>query len=398
MQRIEVLTERYRERLEVLRGATLSTVPDDVLQALVAEAAHRLKTPMAVVSLILERTQYFRAQHGLPPPLALSLATDRDTSFCQFVVRDDQPFEVQDVQADPRVPQLLAERFGVRAYLGVPLHVSGRTVGALCTVDVKARAFSAEERGALEALAWNVSRRLEALAGSEPLAAVRPELLARASSPLFAEFRNAVGALRANVAFARITALEAGLAFRTLLPKSGLPPGEDASASLAHAARAIDELPSVLADCEQDEARLSRMILALQRLLGENKKPLSLAELLQLAGELAHHQLKLIGGVEWTGTPGQAVLRAPRAVAGALLGTTLSAVATAVAREKDHRGLQAKVEIDGTGALLTVGDARLPKEFFAEQLRALGALVGHDPFLQVRATDTALVLAVALGP
>lgn len=49
------------------------------------------------------------------PDLAISRATSRGSSFCQFVVHDDAPFEVNDARADGRAPTELVEEYGIRA-------------------------------------------------------------------------------------------------------------------------------------------------------------------------------------------------------------------------------------------------------------------------------------------
>jgi GAF domain-containing protein len=136
---------------------------DPELNDIAAHAAEAIGAPIAIVSLILQRIQLFRAHVGLPPDLAVARATDRDASFCQFVVRDDDTFVVEHAAEDPRVPQDLVERYGIQAYLGAPVRIGGRTAGSLCVIDVVPREFGPEERARLSELAAQASGRLEAM-------------------------------------------------------------------------------------------------------------------------------------------------------------------------------------------------------------------------------------------
>jgi GAF domain-containing protein len=166
MERFDALAEKSDERLLVLTGEALSRAPDAELQRIVAEVAEALEMPTALVSLVLTRTQYFRAQVGLPPDLANVAATDRDVSFCQFVVRDEAPLVVEDAKGDPKFPQLLVNEFGVRSYVGAPLHVGGAVVGSLwrdgleaADVFARRRRAHAGVRGARESSARPARRR-----------------------------------------------------------------------------------------------------------------------------------------------------------------------------------------------------------------------------------------------
>lgn len=162
-------------RLNELDGAVLDKAPDEVLNASVREAAERAGAPIALVSIVMRRIQLFRAWYGLPPDLAVSRATSRCDSFCQFVVRTERPFVVSEASADPRVPQELVGRYGIQAYAGVPLRRGDHVLGSLCVIDVKPRSFDPGLIDALTDIAERVVQRLEELReveGAEP----RPRL------------------------------------------------------------------------------------------------------------------------------------------------------------------------------------------------------------------------------
>lgn len=153
-------------RLNTFDETLLDGRDDDVMQALVRAAATKLGAPIALVSLVAGRVQWFHAHAGLPPELARSRATSRCQSFCQFVVRDEAVFEVVDARADGRVPQQLVHALGIRAYLGAPVRHRGQVVGSFCVIDVVPRQFDGELRAALLEYAALASERLDAMHGA----------------------------------------------------------------------------------------------------------------------------------------------------------------------------------------------------------------------------------------
>jgi GAF domain-containing protein len=152
------------ERLNTFDTALLDRTPDAELERLVAQASQVSGFPIALVSLVVNQLQFFRAQTGLPPDLAASLATDRCTSFCQYVVAGDQPLRIEDATREPALPTDLVERYGIRAYVGFPVRVAQRTVGSLCVIDVKPAQLEPRQLEELDRLAQAVSARLETLA------------------------------------------------------------------------------------------------------------------------------------------------------------------------------------------------------------------------------------------
>ncbi len=154
-------------RLSSFRGLLLSNEPDEILQSIVRECAESAGAPIALVSLVMGSTQFFRAQHGLPPNLEVAQATSRCDSFCQFVVQNDAPLEVEDAELRSDLPQRLVQEFSVRAYLGVPLRVGGEVLGSLCILDGAPRTFSETDREGLQSRASAVVKRLLELRDAE---------------------------------------------------------------------------------------------------------------------------------------------------------------------------------------------------------------------------------------
>lgn len=155
-------------RLSAFEAPLLERAPDPELQALVSEATAMSGYPIALVSMVAHKIQFFRAQVGLPPDLVAALATDRCTSFCQFVVASEQSLLIEDATQEPGLPRDLVERYGIRAYAGFPLRVMGRTVGSFCVIDAKPGRLEGPVLGHLKALARKASARLEMLAYQQP--------------------------------------------------------------------------------------------------------------------------------------------------------------------------------------------------------------------------------------
>lgn len=186
------------QRLSALRATgLLDSAPEPGFDRLTRLAARLLGTPVAAVSLVDERRQFFKSAVGLPEPWASRRETPLSHSFCRHVVDGERPLVVDDarehplVRDNPAVPEL-----GVRAYLGVPLRTAdGHVLGALCVVDSSVRAWRDEDVRLVSELAESVLTEVE-LRGA--LAEAR-----RAEAELRGAF---VGARRAEAELARKTA------------------------------------------------------------------------------------------------------------------------------------------------------------------------------------------------
>lgn len=136
---------------------------DSVLQDTLAEAAERLDLPVGLVSIVLEEAQYFAAMHGVEGWLREVRGTPVEWSFCTNVVRDRQPFLVEDAKIHPLVRDIpLVDEEGIRCYAGVPLRTSnGHVLGSLCVIGSDAREFVDEEVDFLRGLAERAMERIE---------------------------------------------------------------------------------------------------------------------------------------------------------------------------------------------------------------------------------------------
>lgn len=148
------------ERLEVLGRYGVGTAPEPSLDRVVRVARQLLGVPIALVTLIAEERQWFKARVGLE----LS-ETGRDISFCDHAIRQDGVMVVRDPQKDPRFQHnpLVTGAPGIRFYAGAPLETpNGYKLGTLCVIDTAPRTeFSAEAEAVLTELAALVMDVLE---------------------------------------------------------------------------------------------------------------------------------------------------------------------------------------------------------------------------------------------
>ncbi|MCB9552250.1 MAG: GAF domain-containing protein [bacterium] len=307
-------------RLTRLASQVLEETLDEELQAIVTEAARALGVPIALVSIMLERIQFFRAFHGLPPDLAIVRATSRDASLCRFVVQSGEPFAVEDAAADPTLPRGLIDQYGIRSYLGVPVRVDGEILGSLCVIDTTPRRFADGDRERLRALADRVQTRLARLAASR--ARTPLGLLEAATGPVFAELRNELAPIQYGVEGARVAAFE----LRTLL--TAIEMGAEQPYlmhSLAPAREAMATLRDRLDAIESAAGRVVAGIGTLERAASTPWDDPHAGDVIAEADALARHVTANVGGVAWSDeTTTARPLLTPLPIASALIAALLS--------------------------------------------------------------------------
>lgn len=150
---------RDPKRLSALREAELlDTPPEQAFDQMIRLASRLLNTPTALVSLVDEDRQFFKACIGVAQPWADARETPLSYSFCQYVVADREPLVVEDAREHPVLRSNIAvPELGVIAYLGVPLYSpGGQALGSLCVIDSKPRKWSEEDVETLTSLAASV--------------------------------------------------------------------------------------------------------------------------------------------------------------------------------------------------------------------------------------------------
>ena len=122
-------------RLEKLQQlALLDTPAEEAFDRLTRLAALLIEAPVALVSLVDDKRQFFKSCVGLPSPWSQSRQTPLSHSFCQHAVRSGEPLIIEDARSHPLVRENLAIRdLNVIAYAGIPLVTSdGFVLGSFC--------------------------------------------------------------------------------------------------------------------------------------------------------------------------------------------------------------------------------------------------------------------------
>ncbi|MGH6630339.1 MAG: GAF domain-containing protein, partial [Burkholderiales bacterium] len=147
-------------RLDALRQyQVLDTPPEEAFDDLVRIAAQICGTPVALISLVDEHRQWFKARMGLE-----AQETPRDLAFCAHAILGSDVMVVPDASQDARFADnpLVTGDTHIRFYAGAPLIApDSRALGTLCVVDREPHQFSDEQRQALQALARQTVAQLE---------------------------------------------------------------------------------------------------------------------------------------------------------------------------------------------------------------------------------------------
>jgi len=139
-------------RLAAVAASGLVDSPaEDRFDRIVRLASMATESPIALISLLTARRQWFKARIGLPVQ-----QTPREWAFCTHAILQDGPFVVEDAMSDERFagnPLVLADPH-IRFYAGVPLRDrAGQAMGTLCVIDREPRKLRAAELQALTDLA-----------------------------------------------------------------------------------------------------------------------------------------------------------------------------------------------------------------------------------------------------
>ena len=125
-------------RLSALHGYGVLDSPNEIeFDLLVREAARGLNAPIALISLVDEHRQWFKARVGIA-----AQEMPRSISFCTHAIRGNDVMVVEDASRDERFATnpLVTDDPGVRFYAGAPLTTrDGKRIGTLCVIDTRSR-------------------------------------------------------------------------------------------------------------------------------------------------------------------------------------------------------------------------------------------------------------------
>jgi two-component sensor histidine kinase len=144
------------ERLRAVRNLGLvDAPPEEALDRVTRLARLIFDAPVALLTVVDEKRQFFLSQQGLADPWSVNRETPLSHSFCRYVVVNRQPLVIEDARETPLTAGSPAiQDLGAVAYLGVPLRdADGHVLGALCLIDHDPRRWKAKEVEVLSDLA-----------------------------------------------------------------------------------------------------------------------------------------------------------------------------------------------------------------------------------------------------
>lgn len=153
-------TEEIKRLQTLLSYNILDTPPQEDFDGLVNLISLVCNTPIAIISMIDDKRQWYKAKTGLSQN-----EVPRTETFCQYTLEQNDILEIPDARRDERVknnPHVLAED-GIKYYAGVNLKASnGYKIGTVCIVDTKPRKLNEEQKQALRLIADQTMILLEA--------------------------------------------------------------------------------------------------------------------------------------------------------------------------------------------------------------------------------------------
>ena len=125
-----------KKRLRVLEKYDIDDYDDDIeMDQLAKLIAHICNAPIALISFMHENRQVFKGRFGMDIK-----GSDRNSSFCQYTILQEDIFEVPDTFNDKRfINTPFVKGFPyIRFYAGIPLITQeGYKLGSLCVIDSK---------------------------------------------------------------------------------------------------------------------------------------------------------------------------------------------------------------------------------------------------------------------
>lgn len=155
------LPDNESQRIERLRQfGVLDTLPQEAFDHITALASAVCGTPIALISLVDQDRQWFKARVGLDVQ-----QTPRELAFCAHAIHSPRELmEVEDASRDERFRDnpLVTEAPDIRFYAGAPIVTDdGLALGTVCVIDRRSRQLNDFQRQTLRSLSGLVVALLE---------------------------------------------------------------------------------------------------------------------------------------------------------------------------------------------------------------------------------------------
>jgi excisionase family DNA binding protein len=154
-----VAHDEARRLLAVDAAHLVDTPAEPVFDRLTWLATQTTDTPMALISLLTARRQWFKSRIGVAAD-----ETPREWAFCAHAILQDGLFVVEDAARDPRFqdnPLVLGEPH-IRFYAAFPLlDANNMPLGTLCVLDREPRRLRDREIRSLRELATMASEEIQ---------------------------------------------------------------------------------------------------------------------------------------------------------------------------------------------------------------------------------------------
>ncbi|MGR3811914.1 GAF domain-containing sensor histidine kinase [Jiulongibacter sp. NS-SX5] len=130
------------------------------------------KTPVALVTLVGEEEQWFKAKVGTE-----LTSTPREIAFCSHAIQDNDVLIVPNALEDERFVKnpLVTGNPDIRFYAGIPIRIKEQSLGTLCVIDQKPNSLDESQLNALKMLSSQVEKLLELRRASKELMKVSEE-------------------------------------------------------------------------------------------------------------------------------------------------------------------------------------------------------------------------------
>ncbi|MFB9296860.1 ATP-binding protein [Persicitalea jodogahamensis] len=150
-----------RKRIDALKKYNiLDSLPEADYDAITQLASYICQTPVALISFVDEKRQWFKSHHGFD-----KIETSREVAFCAYNILDPStPLVVEDARVDERFANnpLVTGDPHIVFYAGVPLvNTDGYALGSLCVIDQEKRQLTEEQLTALGLMSRQVVSLLE---------------------------------------------------------------------------------------------------------------------------------------------------------------------------------------------------------------------------------------------